>query len=120
MIKAKNDNTRMKTCMIKKIVNTLLNLSNHQIKNAINKKKMIEKHDFEITRIFFVIKKIIDIDILNDIKTEDYKKNNNDKKFDNKKTAEDDISNVKFTNMTNLRSFKYASMFINKTFKNSL
>jgi hypothetical protein len=71
--------------------------------------------------LFFVIKKIIDIEILNDIKTEDCKlKNNNDKKSDNAKTAKDDISNVKFANMTNLRSFEYASMFINKTFNNLL
>ncbi len=39
MIKAKNENVRAKSCMIKKIVNTLLNLSNHEIENAINKKK---------------------------------------------------------------------------------
>jgi hypothetical protein len=72
-------------------------------------------------KLFFVIKKIIDIDILKNIKTKDCKsKNNNDKKSDNEKTAEDDISNVKFVNMTNLRSFKYARMFINKTFNNSL
>jgi hypothetical protein len=70
--------------------------------------------------LFFVIKKIINIDILNDIKTEDCKKDNNDKKSDNEKTAEDDTSNIKFANMTNLRSFKYASMFINKTFNNLL
>jgi hypothetical protein len=70
---------------------------------------------------FFVIKKIIDIDILNDIKTKDCKsKDNNDKKFDNEKTAENDISDIKFANMTNLKSFKYASMFINKTFNNFL
>ncbi len=70
---------------------------------------------------FFVIKKIIDIDILNDIKTENCKsKDNNNKKSDSEKTAEDDISDIKFANMTNLRSFKYASMFINKTFNYSL
>jgi hypothetical protein len=61
---------------------------------------------------------------LNDIKTEDcYKKNsndNNDKKIDNEKTAENDISNIKFANMTNLKSFKYANIFINKTFNNFL
>jgi hypothetical protein len=72
----------------------------------------------------FSIKKIIDIDILNNIKTKDYfKKNNNDnndKKSDNEKTAENDISDVKFVNMTNLKSFKYANMFINKTFNNLL
>ncbi len=70
--------------------------------------------------LFFVIKKIIDIDILNDIKTKDCKKNNNDKKSDNEKTAKNDILNIKFANMTNLKSFKYASMFINKTFNNFL
>jgi hypothetical protein len=48
------------------------------------------------------------------------KKNKNDKKFDNEKTTENDISNVKFVNMTNLRSLKYANMFINKTFNNLL
>jgi hypothetical protein len=69
---------------------------------------------------FFVIKKIIDIDILNDIKTKDCKKDNNDKKSDNEKIAENDTSDIKFTNMTNLRSFKYANMFINKTFNNLL
>jgi hypothetical protein len=69
--------------------------------------------------LFFVIKKIIDINILNDIKTEDcYNKNNNDKKSDNEKTTNNDISNVKFANMTNLKSFKYANMFIKKTFNN--
>jgi hypothetical protein len=45
----------------------------------------------------------------------------NDKKSDNeKKTAKNDISNVKFANMTNLKSFKYANIFINKTFNNLL
>ncbi len=71
-------------------------------------------------KFFFAIKKIIDIDILNDIKTEDCKKVNNDKKSDSEKTAEDDTSDIKFANMRNLRSFKYASMFINKTFNNFL
>jgi hypothetical protein len=74
-------------------------------------------------KFFFVIKKIIDINILNNIKTKDCKKennDNNDKNSNNEKTAENDISNVKFVNMTNLRSFKYASMFIKKTFNNFL
>ncbi len=61
---------------------------------------------------------------MNDIKTKDcYKKNNNDnndKKTDNEKTTENDISNVKFTNMINLKLFKYANMFINKMFNNFL
>jgi hypothetical protein len=70
---------------------------------------------------FFVIKKIIDIDIFNDIKTKDCKlKNNNNKKSDNEKTTENDISNIKFANMINLKSFKYVNMFINKTFNNFL
>jgi hypothetical protein len=84
------------------------------LKNAILKSR----------KLFFSIKKIIDIDILNDIKTENcFKKNNNDnndKKIDNEKTAKNDTSNIKFANMINLKSFKYANMFINKTFNNSL
>ncbi len=75
-------------------------------------------------KFFFLIKKIININILNDIKTQNcYKKNNNDsndKKIDNKKTIKYDILNVKFTNITNLKLFRYASMFINKTFNNFL
>jgi hypothetical protein len=39
MIKTKNNNARAKSCMIKKIVNTFLNLQDHQIENAINKKE---------------------------------------------------------------------------------
>jgi hypothetical protein len=39
MIKVKNDNARAKSCMIEKIVNTLLNLQDHQIENAISKKE---------------------------------------------------------------------------------
>ncbi len=85
---------------------------------------MIEKHDFKIAKILFSIKKIIDINLLKDINIKDcFRKNNNDnndKKSDNEKTAKDDISDVKFVNITNLKSFKYANMFINKTFNNSL
>jgi hypothetical protein len=44
----------------------------------------------------------------------------NDKKSDNEKTAEDDISDVKFVNMTSMKSFKYAILFINKMLNNSL
>ncbi len=70
---------------------------------------------------FFIIKKIININILNDIKIKNCKlKDNNDKKFDNEKTAENDTLNIKFANMIDLKSFKYASMFINKTFNNFL
>jgi hypothetical protein len=58
---------------------------------------------------------------LNDIKIKNCKlKDNNDKKFDNEKTAENDTLNIKFANMIDLKSFKYASMFINKTFNNFL
>ncbi len=63
-------------------------------------------------KFFFLIKKIIDINILNDIKTKDcYKKNNNDnndnndEKSDNEKITKDNNLNVKFVNMTNLKSF---------------
>jgi hypothetical protein len=88
------------------------------------KKKWLRDAILKSRKFFFSIKKIIDIDILNDIKTEDcFKKNNNDnndKKSNNEKTAEDDISDVNFANMTNLRSFKYANIFINKTSNNLL
>jgi hypothetical protein len=73
--------------------------------------------------LFYAFQKIIDIDILNDIKTEQCKskkKDNNDKKFNNEKTTDENILNVKFTNMTNRKSSKYANLFINKTFNNLL
>jgi hypothetical protein len=44
------------------------------------------------------------IDILNEIKSENCKndkKDKNNKKIDNEKKSKDDISNVKFVNMTN-------------------
>jgi hypothetical protein len=66
---------------------------------------------------------MININILNKIKSENCKndkKNKIDKKIDNEKKQENDISNVKFVNMTNMKSFKYASLFINKTFNNLL
>jgi hypothetical protein len=72
---------------------------------------------------YFRIKNMTNIDILNEIKSKDCKndkKNKNDKKIDNEKKSEYDISNVKFVNMTNMKSFKYASLFINKTFNNFL
>jgi hypothetical protein len=53
------------------------------------------------------------IDILNEIKSEDCKNNNknkNDKKFDNEKKSENDISNVILINMMNMKSFKYAKL----------
>ncbi len=73
--------------------------------------------------LFYAFQRIIDIDILNDIKAEQCKskeKNNNDKKFNNEKTADDDISNVKFANMISRESSKYVNLFINKTFNNLL
>ncbi len=74
--------------------------------------------------LYFKIKNMTNIDILDKIKSEDCKndkKEKNDKKSDSeKKTTKDDISNIKFVNMTNLRLFKYANMFINKTFNNLL
>jgi hypothetical protein len=88
------------------------------------KRKWLRDAILKSRKFFFSIRKIIDIDILNDIKTKDcFRKSNNDnndKKSDNEKIAEDDISDVKFANMTNLRFFKYANMFINKTFNNFL
>jgi hypothetical protein len=63
------------------------------------------------------------INILNEIKSKNCKndkKNKNDKKINNEKKQEDDIFNVKFANMTNMKSFNYASLFINKTFNNLL
>jgi hypothetical protein len=39
MKKAKNDNVNAKSSMIEEIINTLLNRSNYQIKNVINKKE---------------------------------------------------------------------------------
>ena len=67
--------------------------------------------------LFYAFQRIIDIDILNDIKTEQCKskeKDNNEKKIDNEKTANDDISNVKFANMTNLKSSKYVNIITKK------
>jgi hypothetical protein len=63
------------------------------------------------------------INILNEIKSENCKndkKNKNDKIIDNEKKQKDDISNVKFVNMMNMKLCKYASLFINKTFNNFL
>jgi hypothetical protein len=54
------------------------------------------------------------------ITNEDRKKNKNNKKSDNEKTAKNDITNVKFVNMTSIKSLKYTSLFINKTFNNFL
>ncbi len=72
---------------------------------------------------YFKIKNITNINILNEIKSKDCKndkKDKIDKKIDNEKKSKNDISNVKFVNMTNKKSFKYASLFINKTFNNFL
>ncbi len=59
------------------------------------KRKWLKDATLKSRKRFFSIKKIIDIKILNDIKTKDYYKksnnDNNDKKFNNEKTAENDI-----------------------------
>jgi hypothetical protein len=73
--------------------------------------------------LYFKIKNMTNIDILNEIKSEDCKndkKEKNDKKSNNEKKSKNNISNVKFVNMTNIKSFKYANLFINKTFNNLL
>jgi hypothetical protein len=48
------------------------------------------------------------------------KKNNNNKKFNDEKTANNNILNIKFVNITNRKSLKYVNLFINKTFNNFL
>jgi hypothetical protein len=63
------------------------------------------------------------IDILNENKSENCKmtkKTKMKKKLIMKRNKKNDISNVKFVNMTNMKLFKYASLFINKTFNNFL
>jgi hypothetical protein len=73
--------------------------------------------------LYFRIKNMTNIDILNEIKLKDYKNNKkdkNDKKIDSEKKSKNDISNVKFANMTNMKSFKHANLFINRTFNNLL
>jgi hypothetical protein len=88
------------------------------------KKKWARNTIKENRNFYYVVKKFANIDILNDIKKEDCKwrskKDKNDKNSDNKITAEDDISDVKFINMTSMKSFKYKRLFINKTFNNLL
>jgi hypothetical protein len=62
-------------------------------------------------------------DILDEIKSKNFKndkKEKYDKKSNNEKKSKNDISDVKFANMTNRKSFKYASLFINKKSNNSL
>jgi hypothetical protein len=51
---------------------------------------------------------------------ENRKKTKKKKKSDNEKTTKNNISNFKFINITNMKLFKYASFFINKTFNNFL
>jgi hypothetical protein len=86
-------------------------------------KKWIKKAIKNNRWFYFKIKNMTNIDILNEIKSKNCKndkKNKNDKKIDNEKKQENNISNVKFVNMTNMKLFKYASLFINKTFNNFL
>jgi hypothetical protein len=85
------------------------------------KRKWIKDAILKSRSFFYAFQEIINIDILNDIKTEQCKskkKYKNDKKIDSEKKQEDDISNVKFVNITNMKSFKYTNLFINKTFNN--
>jgi hypothetical protein len=88
------------------------------------KRKWIKNTIEENRNFYHVVKKFVDINILNDIKKKDCKwrskKNKNDKKFDNEKTAENDILNIKFVNITSIKLFKYESLFINKTFNKFL
>jgi hypothetical protein len=87
------------------------------------KRKWIRNAILKSRSLFYAFQRIIDIDILNDIKAKQCKskkKDKNDKKIDNEKRQKDDISNVKFVNMTNMKSFKYASLSINKTFNKLL
>jgi hypothetical protein len=73
--------------------------------------------------LYFKIKNMTNTNILDEIKSENCKndkKEKFDKKSDNEKKSEDDISDIKFANMTNLRSSKYANMSINKTSNNLL
>ncbi len=87
------------------------------------KKKWAKKVIKNSRWFYFKIKNMTNINILNEIKLKDYKndeKNKNDKKIDNEKKQKDDISNVKFANMTNMKLFKYVNLFINKTFNNLL
>jgi hypothetical protein len=48
------------------------------------------------------------------------KKNKNETKIDSEKMQKNDILNVKFANIMNIKLFKYTSLFINKTFNNLL
>ncbi len=87
------------------------------------KRKWIKKAIKNNRWFYFKMKNMTNINILNEIKSKDCKnnkKNKNDKKIDNEKKQKNDILNVKFVNMMNIRLFKYASLFINKTFKNLL
>jgi hypothetical protein len=47
-------------------------------------------------------------------------KKENDKKSNNEKKSKNDILNVKFLNIMNMKLFKYANLFINKRFNNFL
>jgi hypothetical protein len=130
-ISSKNDKNEKRQCSCD-VMHDLLKNCEHVVKFVKSsnwkcnsqERKWIKNVIKENRNLYHVVKKFVDIDILNDIKEEDCKwrsrKNKNDKKFDNEKTAKNDISNVKFVNMTSIKSFKYASLFINKTFNNFL
>ncbi len=72
------------------------------------KRKWIKKAIKNKRWFYFKIKNMTNINILNEIKSKDYKndkKNKNDKKIDNEKKSKKDISNVKFVNMTKKKLF---------------
>jgi hypothetical protein len=129
-ISSENDNSEKRQCScdvmhdLKNCERFMKFVKSSNWKCNLQKKKWIKNAIKENWNLYHVVKKIANINILNDIKKEDFKwksrKNKNDKKFDNEKTTENDISNVIFVNMTSMKSFKYASLFINKTFNNFL
>jgi hypothetical protein len=86
-------------------------------------RKWIRDAVLESRSLFHAIQRITDIDILDGIKAEQCKpkgKGNNGKKSNSGKTADDDISDVKFANMASRGSSKYANLSINKTSNNLL
>jgi hypothetical protein len=130
-ISSESDKNEKRQCLCD-VMHDLLKNCEHVVKSikSLNwkcnsqKRKWIKEAIKENWNLYYVVKKFVDIDILNDIKKEDCKwrskRNKNDKKSNNEKTAKNDISDVKFVDMTSMKSFKYAHLFINKTFNNFL
>ncbi len=98
-------------------------------KNAL-KRKMTGNSIKKYRSIFNVISRITNTNILNEIIAKNCKNNKsnernekskkNDKRIDNNKHVNNNTSNVKFANITSLKTSKYASMSTKKTFNNSL